>query len=704
MRMKFRATALMLALSALFALVGAAGAFELRSAGKLELPADGVYMAHAEQVVEVGGYLYGLVSYATAGAGEYRPSEVVKFDKDMKKLASVKLRDRTYDGLNANKMVYHDGKLFVTCIGGAQRDAFDHQDAIPFGNIWAVDISGETMTAKDIIEPMESLDDSTPYASLVVAQMGSDGFVMPYDIAISEVGDAYVIFITPGYSIWEAKLFKSTVAKMMDGDMGTELASAIYNGGEGLKSFTVDWYDEHIYAVSGNSFYVRKNGDKPQGSETTKAKIGGDPLSMVPLPDPGSEFPRFFYTAAGDDYGVAGTMTVPGALVANVIYDSFTIDKMATDLATDVMAYGLTSGDKTLVLLREFDGTTTDRLTVWDSGDLSQSIATAEGLTNNAHDAALYDGYLYLACYGLANTGGSAFVRVDTLAERPSDDGGDGPGPTEPSLPSIGDESFTEQTISDDKASAGELASVSVSAPTLGDDDKSAIIAAGGVESVITTVEPLDAAQDGNAVITVDRSAAGELLPTTSADEAGRSVAAVTINVTAERTCVVFSQTFVLTDGMTTLSGDRVSAPTATDLFDDFDISLTFGNGRSIRFSAFPWLKPLVKVNGITAKAVDADETKVKIADYIALYHAAMPEAMRKAIDDGAHGWYDGAVGVMAAGGKLMIYDGGEHEVAISLFSTAETRRSGGSGGECGTGATAFAAAALVLLRRRCKR
>ncbi|MDL2264682.1 hypothetical protein LJC31_08535, partial [Synergistaceae bacterium OttesenSCG-928-I11] len=394
---RFKYVALSLALLALVA--GAADAFspnphEWRRYASSARGADDrtQYVPHAEEVVAAGDKIYGL--YTLRGGDypnfSYKAAEIVEFDAELNKTRSVKLEGASGNaGKNAEKMAYHDGKLYVACMGGAQVTG-------TWGSVWEVNTAD--MTARRLLDAK----------TLSAFADAPDALV--HSIAVAKDGTAYLLVIAymEDYSA-TAKLYVTDVTKLSNGDAGTahDLTGVGYSWGLAYGEEA-----QTLWCMTGSELQARdKSGALVK--TFTPQDLGNNIGSIAPLADTGSGKPGLFYTASAPDYSGSSTGVVTKDGTA------FTVSDTRANYGSDIRAFAYADADGAKrVLVRDAMFTGADTVYVWDVANWTTPILNEQGSYANVHGAVASGQYLYLAAYDRLKADGSIeskgeFVRLD---------------------------------------------------------------------------------------------------------------------------------------------------------------------------------------------------------------------------------------------------------------------------------------------------
>ena len=162
------------------------------------------YQTKGESVAAVGGYVYTLFTTVKDpwGAGDYKPSKLVKFDSDLNVVSSADV------GKNSVKMTVADGKIYIASIGGKQNYGSYNNDSM----LEMVD--PDTMAVKTLLK-----------AENMKSQI-SDWAYDFRDIAVDAIGNVYILagaYDSYGYSL-ESRIFKTTLSSLQSGSIGSEFA------------------------------------------------------------------------------------------------------------------------------------------------------------------------------------------------------------------------------------------------------------------------------------------------------------------------------------------------------------------------------------------------------------------------------------------------------------------------------------------------
>ncbi|MDR1472795.1 MAG: hypothetical protein LBS75_09750 [Synergistaceae bacterium] len=212
---------------------------------------------------ESGYKVYALFGLSTSLALKYEPTEIVEFDEELNVLRKAKLESGAKKGLNAMRMAYRGGKLYVACMGG-------YQGPDSWGDVWEVDL--KTMTPRQVLDGK----------SLTYKVNGQDVAIGMYGVQFAPDGTAYLL--TGSYSAdynFRGRLYVTTAAALAKGNAG--VLRAEYSAKEGYSGFSWDiLYDRGsgvLWCMVGKSLEARN----PDGSLIKKLTPGalGDNIYSI---------------------------------------------------------------------------------------------------------------------------------------------------------------------------------------------------------------------------------------------------------------------------------------------------------------------------------------------------------------------------------------------------------------------------------------
>jgi hypothetical protein len=208
---------------------------------------------HGEAIFCANGKVYVLFAVSYNGVTKYEPSEIIEFDANLNALRKAKLDDgKGNTGRNAGGMAYHDGKLYVSCMGG-------YQGPDSWGDIWEVDISDMAADAMPVRRVLAGAD--IPDGSTAVGM---------YGVQFAPDGAAYIL--TGSYDSaynFRARLFRTTASDLSAGGADKLTLIKAYSRGDGRAGYS--WqilYDDPsgtlwwmtgraLEAYSGDGEYLR---------------------------------------------------------------------------------------------------------------------------------------------------------------------------------------------------------------------------------------------------------------------------------------------------------------------------------------------------------------------------------------------------------------------------------------------------------------
>lgn len=368
------------------------GGTTLRASGVGALAEQEGCAPRAEKIIEYGGKLYGVASYAASDYRTYAASDVFELDTDLKVLRKVTLDDGTNKGLNAADMIMSNGKLYVICMGGGQYVG-------TYGDVWTVDTTTTEMTAKRVLD----FKDATAFSSKTNA--------IPNGIEIGNGGAAYLLVqifetIDTGTYTFDtstsSRLFVTTLSDIEQGKLGNTIEFDA-----ATSSLLFDKTTSSLLLEKAGGVEVRSaSGELAQ--TITPSELGNKAYRLTLLADGEG----VFYTAVTDDYTAGST----GKLTRSVT--AYTVTKGVANLGGDPAGFAYKDAAGTSrVIVREFNYGGTDTLTVWKASDITATADLNEtGRTNNIHDVTYIGDYLYLACYdhvmGASTTQFGEFVKL----------------------------------------------------------------------------------------------------------------------------------------------------------------------------------------------------------------------------------------------------------------------------------------------------
>lgn len=377
------------------------------------------FVPRAESIVKVGDNYYGLVSYPDASLANYLPSEVIKFDADLKEVARVKLQSE--DGkkcLNAEKMIAVGTKLIISCYGGMQM-----ADGV-FSTIWEVDTSD--LSAKQFYDatPLAAVFKTT-FATVFTSE--APKYVHAYDIAAKSDGSAvYILFATIGGSYPDytpyIMLYKTSLTALESGNIGTAFADTDkrFESLKGAYSCALAYDDstDMLMLMGTGAGIVCLNGDLSAISNAIgTSDLNGDPQKIAIIEAEGSDPKALYTTTVSYSNGALRSIKFSKANLAAAP----TIENdIVTDLGGGPAVYYFKKGSDGYAITQIYnwgDGKG-DTLALRKTSALDTAVASSQGKTANIHGIAAGGDSIYVAAYSRIDDDGKEvnageFVRLD---------------------------------------------------------------------------------------------------------------------------------------------------------------------------------------------------------------------------------------------------------------------------------------------------
>jgi hypothetical protein len=229
--------------------------------------------------------VYALFGLSTNQALAYDPTEIVVFDEELNREAPRVLEVGGNKGLNAVRMAYYGGKLYVACMGG-------YQGPNSWGDIWEVDIRDENnYSVRQVLDGNDMTNNASPGAAIGM-----------YGIQFAPDGTAYILCgsYSAGYN-FTGMLYVTTAKKLASsGDYGKLMATYTAQGGSSGFSWDI-LYDKSsgaLWSMVGKALEVRN----PNGTLIAKLTPGqlGDNIYSISEILPGDDEAALMEVGAAD--------------------------------------------------------------------------------------------------------------------------------------------------------------------------------------------------------------------------------------------------------------------------------------------------------------------------------------------------------------------------------------------------------------------